>query len=166
MSDPFIGEIKIYPFNRVPRGWAPCQGQLLPINQNQALYSLLGNVYGGDGRTTFALPDLRGRVAIHVSNTIPLGAMQGEETHTLTVNEMPQHAHQVFASEATASSPDTAGGSWASAESMCYNPPTTVVPMNPAAIATAGGSQPHPNMQPYLAMAFCIATQGIYPPRN
>ena len=166
MSDPFIGEIKLFPYNGVPRGWAACQGQLMQINQNQALYSLLGNVYGGDGRTTFGLPDLRGRVAIHVGSNIPVGASGGEENHTLTANEMPQHTHQVLASNSSAGVSEIGGATWAVAENASYNPAGTMVPMSQAAIGVSGGSQPHPNMQPYLAMAFCIAIQGIYPSRG
>lgn len=165
MSDPFIGEIKLFPYNRVPKGWAACEGQLLPINQNQALYSILGNVYGGDGRTTFALPDLRGRVAVHASTSIPFGALGGEENHTLTVNEMPQHTHQVMASNSAAGVSEIGGATWAVTENFAYNPASTPVPMSQTAIAASGGSQPHPNMQPYLTMAFCVAVQGIYPSR-
>lgn len=166
MSEPFIGELKLFPYDRAPRGWMTCQGQLLPINQNQALYSILGNVYGGDGVSTFALPDLRGRVPIHATNNIPLGASGGEETHTLTVNEMPQHTHQVSASGSAAGVAEIGGATWAVAQSASYNPASSVVPMSQAAIGASGGSQPHPNMQPYLAMSFCIAIQGIYPSRG
>jgi len=166
MSEPFVGEIKLFPYNRVPNGWMACEGQLLSINQNQALYSILGNTYGGDGRTTFGLPDLRGRVPIHASNSIPFGASGGEENHTLTVNEMPQHTHQVMASSSAASVSEIGGATWAAPEYLSYNPAGTAVPMSQAAIGASGGSQPHPNMQPYLAIAFCIAIQGIYPTRN
>jgi microcystin-dependent protein len=167
MSDPFIGEIKAFPYNLVPRGWAACEGQILSIAQNQALFSLLGTTYGGNGVTMFALPDLRGRVPIHASPSIPAGAVQGEEAHTLTVNEMPQHTHIANASSAAASVAAVApANTWATTESASYNPPGTAVAMAQTAISASGGSQPHPNMQPYLAVAFCIATQGIYPSRN
>lgn len=168
MSEPFIGEIKLMPYsNVVPRGWAQCNGQLLAINQNQALFAILGTTYGGNGVTTFALPDLRGRVPVHVSNTIPLGTRQGEESHTLTVNEMPQHTHQVSASNVAASTANIgSSATWAAPASPAYQPPGTLVQMSQAAIAAAGGSQPHPNMQPYQAVAFCIAIQGIFPSRN
>lgn len=165
MSDPFIGEIKLYPYNKVPRGWMACEGQVLQINQNQALYALLGTVYGGNGQTTFALPDMRGRVPVHVGS-IPLGTAQGEESHTLTVNEMPQHTHQVMASGNPASASEIGNATWAVPSNACYNPPGALVSMSQAAIAPSGGSQPHPNMQPYLAMTFCIAIQGIFPSRN
>lgn len=169
MSDPFIGEIKLLAYNnsdRVPRGWALCNGQLLPINQNQALFSILGTVYGGDGITSFALPDLRGRVPVHVSGTFPLGTAQGEDKHTLTINEMPMHTHQVSASNATASVSDIGSTTWAAPASPAYNPPGTLVQMSQAAMTVAGESQAHSNMQPYQTVAFCIAIQGIFPSRN
>lgn len=168
MSEPFLGEIKAFPYpNTVPRGWALCNGQLMAINQNQALFAILGNVYGGDGRTTFALPDLRGRVAVHASGAYALGTAQGEENHTLTVNEMPQHTHLVNASNAAAASADIGNTTWAATASAAYNPPgATPALMNPTAIAPTGNSQPHPNMQPYQALAFCIAIEGIFPSQN
>lgn len=166
MSEPFLGELRLFPIsNYAPRGWAFCDGQILPINQNQALYSLLGTTYGGDGRNTFALPDLRGRVPIHVHPSIPLGTSAGEASHTLTVNEIPQHTHQVMASSANATATNPTGNTWAQV-SAPYAQANSLTPMNSAAIGTAGGSQPHSNMQPYQAMHFCIATQGIYPSRN
>ncbi|MFC4098080.1 phage tail protein [Paenibacillus xanthanilyticus] len=165
MSEPFVGEIRLFANNYAPRGWASCEGQLLPINMNQALYSLLGNVYGGDGVTTFALPDLRGRVALHVSPTIPLGTSQGEAAHTLTVNEMPQHTHQVSASNVQADQISPANNVWAQVNAP-YDPAAAMVPMNAGAIGTSGGSQPHNNMQPYLAANYYIAVQGIFPSRN
>lgn len=166
MSEPFLGELRLFPIsNYAPRGWAFCDGQILPINQNQALYSLLGTTYGGDGRNTFALPDLRGRVPIHVHPSIPLGTSAGEASHTLTVNEIPQHTHQVMASSANATATNPTGNTWAQV-SAPYAQANSLTPMNSAAIGTAGGSQPHSNMQPYQAMHFCIATTGIYPSRN
>ncbi|WP_312110763.1 phage tail protein [Brevibacillus reuszeri] len=165
MSEPFVGELRLFPINYAPRGWAFCDGQILQINQNQALYSLLGNTYGGDGRTTFALPDLRGKVPVHVSTSIPLGSSAGEASHTLTINEIPQHTHQVVASSANATATNPAGNTWAQVAEP-YAQANSLTQMNPAAIGTAGGSQPHNNMQPYLAMHFCIALQGIYPSRN
>lgn len=165
MSEPFLGEIRIFANNYAPRGWMFCEGQILQINQNQALYSLLGTVYGGDGVTTFALPDYRGRVPIHVSQSIPLGTSAGEAAHTLTVNEMPQHTHQVFASSNLASSPSPQNNAWAAVDNM-YDPAATMAQMNTNAIGSAGGSQPHNNMQPYLVLNYAIAIQGIFPSRN
>ena len=164
MAEPFIGEIRLFSNNYAPRGWAVCEGQLLPINQNQALYALLGNVYGGDGITTFALPDLRGRVPIHVSPSLPLGAKAGEATHTLTVNEMPQHTHQVNGSSNPAGATSPEGNVWANNKDL-YASGSTVV-MNQATLSTVGGGQAHNNMQPYLSVHFCIAIQGIFPTRN
>ncbi|MGO0060369.1 phage tail protein [Brevibacillus fluminis] len=165
MSEPFVGEIRLFANNYAPRGWMFCEGQILQINQNQALYSLLGNVYGGDGITTFALPDYRGRVPIHVSPNIPLGTAQGEENHTLTINEMPQHTHQVNASSNLASTPLPGGNAWAAVDNT-YDPASTMVQMNAGAIGITGGSKPHSNMQPYLVMNYAIAVQGIFPSRN
>ncbi|MGE7113762.1 phage tail protein [Lysinibacillus sp. NPDC047702] len=165
MAEPYLGEVRLFSIHYAPRGWLSCEGQLLPINQNQALYSLLGTVYGGDGVTTFALPDLRGRVPIHVSPSLPLGKKAGEETHTLTTNEMSQHTHQVYGSSSPASATSPQGNVWANMGNL-YASNTTVVTMNSAALSTAGGGQTHNNMQPYLAVRFCIAIQGIYPSRN
>lgn len=165
MSEPFLGEIRLFANNYAPRGWMFCEGQILQINQNQALYSLLGAVYGGNGVTTFALPDYRGRVPIHVSSNIPLGTAQGEAAHTLTINEMPQHTHQVSASSNIGTTEDPTGNSWAVADSL-YDAPGTMVAMSSNAIGTAGGSQPHENMQPYLVLNYAIAIQGIFPSRN
>jgi microcystin-dependent protein len=160
--DPYIGEIRLFSFDLVPNGWAPCQGQLLPILQNQALFSLLGTTYGGDGVNNFALPDLRGRVPVHFDNTYPLGTSTGEATHTLTTAEIPAHIHTVRASTATASSANLTGNVWAQ-EANSFGPAATLAAMSDAAISKAGGSQPHENMQPYLAVSFYIATQGLYP---
>ncbi|ARU60748.1 phage tail protein [Tumebacillus avium] len=165
MSEPFVGEVRLFANNYAPRGWMFCEGQILQINQNQALYSLLGNVYGGDGVTTFALPDYRGRVPIHVSPTIPLGTSQGEAAHTLTVNEMPQHTHQVSAASANAADPSPSGGVWSS-QLNGYSPAAQLVAMDVEAIGVTGGSQPHENMQPYLVLNYAIAIQGIFPSRN
>lgn len=165
MSEPFLGEIRLFANGYAPRGWLFCEGQILQINQNQALYSLLGNVYGGNGVTTFALPDYRGRVPIHVSTSIPLGTSQGEAAHTLTVNEMPQHTHQVSASSKMAGAESPANNVWAELNGA-YDPPATMVSMSQSAIGLSGGSQPHNNMQPYLVLHFAIAVQGIFPSRN
>lgn len=163
--DPYIGEIRLFSFNGIPRGWTPCEGQLLPIQQNQALFSLLGTTYGGNGVNTFGLPDLRGRVPVHFDATLPLGTATGTPTYTLTTNEIPAHTHTVTASSATASSASLSGNVWAQ-ETNAFGPAASLVAMSPAAISTAGGSQPHENMQPYLAMSFYIATQGIFPSRS
>lgn len=165
MSEPFLGEIRLFANNYAPRGWMFCEGQILQINQNQALYALLGSVYGGNGVTTFALPDYRGRIPIHVSSTIPLGTAQGEAAHTLTINEMPQHTHQVSASSNVASSASAINNAWAAADNA-YGEAASMVPMNANSLSTAGSSQPHNNMQPYLVVNYAIAIQGIFPSRN
>lgn len=165
MSEPFLGEIRLFANNYAPRGWMFCEGQILQINQNQALYALLGNVYGGNGVTTFALPDYRGRIPIHVSSTIPLGTAQGEAAHTLTTNEMPQHTHQVSASSNIGSQATAVNNAWAVADNI-YGPAESMVSMNSNAISTAGSSQAHNNMQPYLVVNYAIAIQGIFPSRN
>jgi microcystin-dependent protein len=166
MAEPFIGEIRVFPFNTVPKGWVRCEGQNLPINSNQALYSLLGTMYGGNGVSTFALPDLRGLAPLHTNQQHPQGQAGGETTHALTVNEMPAHSHTVAASTADGTASTPTGGVWAGSgsHSLYANSPDTG--MNPQAVAQSGGSQPHNNMQPSLALSFCIALQGIYPQRN
>lgn len=169
MSEPFLAEIRIVAFNFAPRGWAFCDGQILPINQNQSLYSLLGTTYGGDGRTTFALPDLRGRTPIHEgsSNGVshPLGQKGGAETHTLSVAEIPNHEHALQGVSDSANSTDPTGRVLAKASTQIYNDPQQLQAMNPAAVTSVGG-QAHDNMQPYLALNFCIALQGLFPSRN
>lgn len=164
MAEPFLGEIRLFAFNVIPRDWAPCQGQLLQIRQYQALYALLGVVYGGDGVTTFGLPDLRGRVPLHISPDYRLGAAGGESAHALTVNEMPSHTHQVAASNALASSIPPAGNIWPQSVNT-YSADGPNVQMGPNAISVAGGSQPHNNMQPYMTLSFCIALSGSFPSR-
>lgn len=173
MSEPFLAEIRIMGFNFAPRGWAFCDGQILPINQNQALYSLLGTTYGGDGQTSFALPDFRGRTPIHTGQSTggtnhTLGQKGGEETHTLTNSEMPQHRHPVNASEGMATSSDPTGQNWGKARERIYAEysTATATPMHNGVISNTGGGQAHENMQPYLVMNYCIALQGIFPSRN
>ncbi|HMB92054.1 MAG TPA: tail fiber protein [Rhodothermales bacterium] len=172
MSEPFLAEVRMVGFNFAPRGWALCDGQILPINQNQSLYSLLGTTYGGDGRTTFALPDLRGRVPIHVGRSNGgdehrLGQKSGEETHTLAVNEMPQHKHLAQASPTNADTPIPAAGNVLARNlSEAYVAPANLSPMRSGTITNVGGGQAHENMQPYLAVNFCIALQGLFPSRN
>ncbi len=165
MSEPFLAEIRMVGFNFPPRGWAFCDGQILPINQNQSLYSLLGTMYGGDGRTSFALPDLRGRVPIHVSSGHQQGQKSGEEMHTLSTNEMPQHTHNIQASAAAATQADPTGNVLAQSTQI-YHGPTNLVDVVSGTMTNAGGGQSHENMQPYLVVNFCIALQGLFPSRN
>ena len=180
MSTPFMGQIEIFSFNFAPKGWAQCNGQLLPINQNQALFSLLGTTYGGDGRVNFALPDLRSRVPISFGNGFSLGERGGEEAHTLVNSEMPTHSHQLNGDAATTTGTTktpTANVSVLGQTSGAISPtgtftvnmystsgPTGV--LNPAAVTNSGGSQPHTNIMPYLTLNLCIALQGIFPSQN
>jgi microcystin-dependent protein len=169
MSEPFLAEIRIVSFNFPPKGWAFCNGQLLPINQNQALFSLLGTTYGGDGRVNFALPDLRGRVPIHMGDGHTQGERAGQESHTVTLLEMPQHFHQLNGSSAAASAITPDAGVPASVNATfgnAYSPASQLVTMAAGAMAPVGGSQPHTNMQPFLTLNFCIALQGIFPSQN
>ncbi len=175
MSEPFLAEVRIVAFNFAPRGWAFCDGQILPINQNQSLYSLLGTTYGGDGRTSFALPDLRGRAAIHFGSSNgtdhTIGQKSGQETVTLSSAEMPQHTHGMQASANTANQAGADGHVLAtpsSALGTVYSGTDTTqnTTLNPATITNAGGGQAHNNMQPYLALNFCIALRGLFPSRN
>jgi len=167
MGTPYLGEIKIMAFGYAPRSWAMCNGQFLPINQNQALFSLLGTMYGGNGQTTFALPDLRGQTPVHVGGSFNVqGQKGGEQAHTLSVSEMPMHTHQLNASNSTATL-DTPGGNLLGKVSInAYGAPNSPVAMNAGTVGNAGGSQAHLNMQPFLTLTFCIALQGIFPSRN
>jgi microcystin-dependent protein len=165
MAEPFLSEIRIFSFNFAPKGWALCDGQLLPINQNQALFALLGTAYGGDGRTTFALPNLQGRIPVHVGDGFILGHQGGEETHTLNINELPAHNHRVTALTTAATVPDPTNTLWANGAKSNYAA-TANTTMNPASILATGGSQPHNNLSPYLTLNFCIALQGIFPSQN
>jgi len=165
MADPFLSEIRIMSFGYAPRGWAQCNGQLLPINQNQALFSLLGTTYGGNGQTNFALPDLRGNVPIHVGGGFTLGQKGGQAAHTVTISEMPTHNHIVNANSGTGQNNPPAAFLCKAAANM-YGPATQLALMNPQAVAAVGGSQAHENMQPYLTLNFCIALQGIFPSPN
>jgi microcystin-dependent protein len=168
MSEPFLSEIRIMSFTFAPRGWAQCNGQILPINQNQALFSLLGTTYGGDGRVNFALPNLQGRAPMHVSNSHTLGERGGEAAHTLNISEMPSHTHVASAVNTAPTAGSPAGGRVLSQSSgaNAYAAATNLQAMAPNALASVGGSQPHQNMQPYLTLNFCIALQGIYPSQN
>ncbi|MDX1802432.1 MAG: tail fiber protein [Alcanivorax sp.] len=170
MEEAFIGELRLFAFHTVPRGWMACNGQLLTINQYQALFSLLGTTYGGDGISTFALPNLQGRVPVHTGTEhgMLLGQSAGAMTHTLTGNEMPRHSHQVMADSAAATSAEPGNGLWAASASSPYAKPAdnNPVTMASAAIADAGSDQPHNNMQPYLVTNFCIAVDGIFPSQS
>lgn len=173
MSEPFLAEIRLMGFNFAPRGWAFCDGQILPIKQNQSLYSLLGTTYGGDGRTSFALPDLRGRTPIHTGRSNGgddhlLGQKSGEETHTLSSAEMPQHTHALEAASSSATATSPAGGLLSEAVDPIYAPyeAASDAIMGSGTVANVGGGQVHENMQPYIAVNFCIALQGLFPSRN
>lgn len=166
MSTPALGEIKLVSFNFAPKGWALCNGQLLPVNQNQALFSLLGVTYGGDGKVNFALPDLRGRAPIHAGSTVKLGATVGSEFVTLNTNELPSHIHTVNGMSNAATADDPLNAMWATVTDATHPLYSTASPntaMSAAATSTTGGSQPHENRQPYLVMNYIIALSGIYP---
>lgn len=168
MAEPFLSEIRIFSFSFPPKGWAFCNGQLLPINQNQALFSLLGTTFGGDGRVNFALPDLRGRVPIHVGNNHTLGERGGEQSHTLSMQELPAHTHNVSATNNTVADqqyPSTTTH-WASGGSFAGFHQSSNTTMDPATVLPSGGNQPHTNMQPFLTLTVCIALQGIFPSQN
>ena len=165
MSEPFLGEIKIISWNFPPKGWAFCNGQLLPINQNQALFSILGTTYGGDGRVNFALPNLQGTLPTHVGNGLTLGERGGEAAHTLNISELPQHTHVPAASAAAATAATPIGNYWASSGQTIFAANSNAA-MAPQAVSNAGGSQPHENMSPYLVLNFVIALQGIFPSQN
>jgi microcystin-dependent protein len=170
MAEPFLSEIRIFSFGYAPRSWALCNGQLLPINQNQALFSLLGTTYGGNGQTNFALPDLRGKTPIHFGAGFVLGQTGGEQAHTITQSEMPQHVHILNGSSAAADAAVPGGNLMGVVDNTtfgnAYAAPSNLVAMNPLTVGNVGGSQPHPNMQPYIALNICIALQGIFPSRN
>ena len=166
MAEPFLSEIRIFSFGFAPRGWAQCNGQLLPINQNQALFALLGTTYGGNGQTNFALPNIRGRVPMHVGGGFTLGQTGGQEVHTLTMSELPAHTHQVFASGNGPTVTSPANNFWAS--NTGFTPYGTVANtnMSPQTISNAGGSQAHENRSPFLTLNYCIALSGIFPSQN
>jgi len=166
MSEQFLSEIRIFSFNFPPKGWALCNGQLLPINQNQALFALLGTTYGGNGQTNFALPNLQGQTPIHDGNGHTLGETAGKSSHTLTIQELPTHLHVLSAATNDGNTPIPTGNLLAGVPAKIYADPTGLTPLHPASVTNVGGSQPHNNMMPYLVLNFCIALQGIFPSRN
>lgn len=176
MADPFVGEIRIFAFNFAPTGWAFCQGQLLPLSQNTALFSILGTTYGGDGKSTFALPDLQGHMPMHPGqgqglSERYLGEMSGSETVTLLTSEIPSHTHDIHPAKAADASVNMASPSASASIGVAPTRAFTsqaanLVQMAPTQLGMAGGNQPHNNMPPYLALNFCIALQGVFPPRG
>lgn len=174
MADPFVAEIRMFPFNFAPTGWAFCDGQIMPISQNTALFSLVGTFYGGDGKSTFALPNLQGSAAMNAGQGPGLserflGEMGGSETVTLLISETPAHSHTIAeVSGRPAVENDAAGLRWARTSVNMYRPlaGAALTPMAPETLAVAGGSLPHNNMMPYLTVSFCIALQGVFPPRS
>jgi microcystin-dependent protein len=174
MADPFVAEIRIFPFNFPPKGWAWCDGQLLPISQNTALFSLLGTTYGGNGKSNFALPDLQGRAPMHPGqgpglSLHDLGETGGSETVTLLESEIPAHSHvmQANAFPANVQAPSPARALAQSTGGVAYKtPPGTMTTMSPQSVGPAGGDQPHNNLMPYLTFYFNIALQGVFPPRG
>ena len=170
MAEPFLAEIRLMSFNFPPKGWAMCNGQLLPINQNQALFALLGTTYGGDGRVTFALPDLRGRCPLHAGAGIALGERGGAETHTLTVNELPSHTHALAANSDVANThlPGAAlpAGKPRGGINRYAPAGTGNSTMHAGSLSSSGGNQPHENRQPFLTLTFAIALQGIFPSQS
>jgi microcystin-dependent protein len=164
MAEPFLSEIRIMSFGFPPKGWALCDGQLLPINQNQALFSLLGTTYGGDGRVNFGLPDLQSRTPIHMGSGHTLGERGGEQGHTLSISEIPTHTHTLNATSVNGDLIIASTNQLAGSPSALYHAPdANLAAMNPASISNTGGSQAHLNMQPFLVLNFSIALQGIFP---
>lgn len=171
--DPFVAEIRMFPFNFAPRGWAWCDGQLLPLSQNTALFSLLGTTYGGNGKSNFALPDLQGRAPMHPGqgpglSLHDLGEMGGSETVSLLESEIPSHIHSLNTTNQIGEDrvPNNTEAMARSTGGLLYGTPSGLVPMSGNALTPAGGDAPHNNMQPYLTVYFCIALQGVYPPRT
>ncbi|RTE08539.1 phage tail protein [Paenibacillus whitsoniae] len=166
MSDQYVGEIRMFSGTFAPIGWLLCNGQIVNITQYEALYTLIGTTYGGDGRSTFALPDLRGRVPIHMGAGYVLGQMAGVEKVTLTTDQMAAHKHIPSASSVSGTSSSPANAFWATNANTAVKPYSTTAPnttMNPAAISSVGGNQPHDNMMPFLTVSFIIATEGVFP---
>lgn len=166
MSEPFLSEIKLVSFNFPPKGWALCNGQLLPINQNQALFALLGTTYGGNGQTNFALPNLRGRVPIHFGAAHTLGEAAGSTSVTVNIQQLPTHLHPLMATNQAGATANPSAGFLGAVNSLYRSPPDSLTTMAPASVTSVGGSQPHNNMMPYLVLNFIIALQGIFPSQN
>jgi microcystin-dependent protein len=168
VAEPFLAEIRVMSFGYAPAGWALCNGQLLPINQNQALFALLGTTFGGNGQTNFALPNLQGRTPIHVGDGHILGATGGEPAHTLNSQEMPQHMHLMAASTSATGGSASPSNAFLGGGNNVYAAPDAgkQVPLRPETIGLVGGSQAHQNLQPFVTLSFCIALVGIFPPRN
>jgi microcystin-dependent protein len=162
MAEPFLGEIRLLSFQFAPKGWALCNGQLLPVNQNQGLFSLLGTTYGGDGRVNFGLPNLQGRVPIHMGNGHTLGERGGEQAHTLSISEVPTHVHALNATNnnGVVNNPNN---NFIGAVNNMFTQSGSAVAFDPTSVATVGGSQAHVNMEPFLVLNFSIALQGIFP---
>jgi microcystin-dependent protein len=170
-AEPFLGQIMIVSYDFAPKGWALCQGQILPINQNTALFSLLGTTFGGDGRTTFALPDLRGRVPIGAGQgpglqLYDLGGSGGEEQVTLTLSQIPNHSHVPIGAASVANTGSPSGAHWAMPRALLYSSSAPAVAMSTGVLGNMGGGQPHDNLKPYLAMNYVIALVGVFPSRN
>lgn len=165
MSDPFVGEIRAFGFGFAPRDWAPCDGQLVAIAENQALYAILGTTFGGDGHTNFRLPDLRTRVPVHPGADVDVGQSGGEAGHVLSTGEMPRHEHALQGVTSAGTIPNPADNYLAASEDL-YADPVKLVPLAQETVSDAGTSQPHNNMQPYLTVNFCIALQGVFPSRD
>ena len=166
MAEPYLSEIRLFSYHFVPKGWALCNGQLLPINQNQALFSLLHTTYGGNGQTTFALPDLRARVPMHVGSGHDRGERAGVEAVTLNLQHLPTHTHLMNGSTVATGGSDNPTGRFLGSASNLYHSPAGLTTMNPGTITNVGGNQPHQNMQPYLTLTFGIALQGFFPDDN
>jgi microcystin-dependent protein len=166
MSEPFLSEIKLVSFNFPPKGWALCNGQLLPINQNQALFALLGTTYGGNGQTNFALPNVRGRVPIHMGNGHALGEAAGSTSVTVNIQQLATHLHAMQASTLQTGTTADPSSAFLAPVNGGYAAPSNLTPLEPTSVTSVGGSQPHNNMMPYLVLNFIIALQGIFPSQN
>lgn len=166
MSQPYVGEIRMFAGNFAPVGWAFCNGALLPISENETLFNLIGTTYGGDGQNTFALPDLRSRVPIHVGPGFALGQAAGAESVTLTVSQIPAHSHLPVGNSATGDQTSPAGSTWANSTSNLFLPPPPGIAMDSGAIGSTGGSQPHDNMIPFLVINFIISLFGVFPSQS